>query len=293
MKNSILVLLLRSFAFLPLVLSRALGRGVGRLIYTLKLTPVHISRVNLKLCYPELSSDAIEQLCQQRMLQLGQAFFETPRVWSSSNAWLQTKILSVEGMDLLQESLAADPGTLLIIPHQGNWEVIGLWLSPQTKMTSLYEPPKIPPLGRWIKSSREKSGATLVPTDVRGVAALIKALKRGETTAILPDQQPGQNSGIVVPFMGVPVPTMTLVTNLINRSGSRALLATALREPGGWRLHFLPVSEELYSEDQITAVSALNQDVARIVALAPEQYQWEYKRFRVQPDGRKIYAKNP
>jgi KDO2-lipid IV(A) lauroyltransferase len=208
LKNSILVLLLRSFAFLPLSLSRALGRGVGRLIYRFKLTPVRIARVNLRLCYPEFSDSAIEQLCKQRMLQLGQAFFETPRVWSSSNAWLQTKILSVEGLDLLQQALADDPGTLLIIPHQGNWEVIGLWLSPQTKMTSLYEPPKIAPLGRWIKSSREKSGAALVPTDVRGVAALIKALKRGETTAILPDQQPGPNSGIVVPFMGVPVPRL-------------------------------------------------------------------------------------
>lgn len=293
MKNTILVLLLRSFAFLPLGLSRALGRGVGALIYALKLTPVRVARVNLRLCYPQLGVAAIEQLCRQRMLQLGQAFFETPRVWSNSNSWLESKILSVEGLGLLQESLAADPGTLIIVPHQGNWEVIGLWLSPQTKMTSLYEPPKIAPLARWIKSSREKSGATLVPTDVRGVAGLIKALKRGETTAILPDQQPNTNSGIVVPFMGVPVPTMTLVTNLINRSASRALLATALREPGGWRLHFLPVSEALYSEDQTTAVSALNSDVARIVALAPEQYQWEYKRFRVQPDGRDIYAKKP
>ena len=293
MKNSILVLLLRSFAFLPLRLSRAFGRGVGRLIYALKLTPVRVTRVNLRLCYPELADAAIEQLCRQRMLQLGQAFFETPRVWSSTGAWLEKKIIAVEGLELLQESLAADPGTLLIVPHQGNWEVIGLWISPQTKMTSLYEPPKIAPLGRWIKSSREKSGATLVPTDVRGVAGLIKALKRGETTAILPDQQPGPNSGIVTPFMGVPVPTMTLVTNLINRSASRAILATALREPGGWRIHFLPVSEGLYSDDQATAVSALNQDVARIVALAPEQYQWEYKRFRGQAGGRDIYAKKP
>ncbi len=293
MKNAILVLLLRSFAFLPLRLSRALGRGVGRLIYSLKLTPVRVARVNLRLCYPELADAAIEALCQQRMLQLGQAFFETPRVWSSSTAWLENKIVAVEGLELLQESLAADPGTLLIIPHQGNWEVIGLWLSPQTKMTSLYEPPKIAPLGRWIKSSREKSGATLVPTDVRGVAGLIKALKRGETTAILPDQKPGANGGVEVPFMGVPVPTMTLVTNLLKRSHSRALLATALREPGGWRLHFLPVNEDLYSDDQVTAVTALNDDVARIVALAPEQYQWEYKRFRGQFDGRDIYAKNP
>jgi KDO2-lipid IV(A) lauroyltransferase len=127
---------------------------------------------------------------------------------------------------------------------------------------------------------------------VRGVAALAKALKRGETTGILPDQQPAPESGIMVPFMGVPTLTMTLVTNLIKRSNSRALLVAALREPGGWKLHFLPVSEQLYSEDQVTAVTALSDDVARVVALAPAQYQWEYKRFRTQSDGRNIYAKD-
>lgn len=284
--------MLRSFAWLPLSVSRALGRALGRAIFALKLTPVRVARVNLQRCYPHLATTEIEQLCRARMLQLGQAFFETPRVWSSSTSWLEGKILSVEGHELLQAAVDDNRGLLLIVPHQGNWEVVGLWLSAQTQMTSLYEPPKIAQLESWIKSSREQSGAKLVPTDVRGVAALIKALKRGETTAILPDQQPGPQGGVMVPFMGVPARTMTLVTNLIDRSGCTALLATALREPGGWRLHFLPASDALYSDDQVTAVTALNDDVARIVALDPQQYQWEYKRFRVQPDGRDIYAKN-
>ena len=293
MKSQVVLIILRMVAWIPLGIARPLGSLTGRAIRWFNLRSYRVAKINLALCYPTLNSDEVETLSRERMAQLGQAFFETPKLWRQNDQWLDSKIVAVDGQEHLQAALANDRGTILLIPHQGNWEVIGLWLSPQTKMTSLYEPPKIAPLGRWIKSSREKSGATLVPTDVRGVAGLIKALKRGETTAILPDQQPNTNSGIVVPFMGVPVPTMTLVTNLINRSASRALLATALREPGGWRLHFLPVSEALYSEDQTTAVSALNSDVARIVALAPEQYQWEYKRFRVQPDGRDIYAKKP
>ena len=292
MKNFILVLLYRSFAFLPLSLSRACGRGLGWLVLTLELSHVQITRVNLRLCYPELSADAIEQLCKQHMLHLGQVFLETPRLWDSSAEWLESKILSVEGLDLLKEALADESGTVLVCPHQGNWEVVGPWITQYTKLTILYDPPKIASLGRWIKISRERSGATLVPASIRGVAALTKALKRGETTGILPDQQPALESGIVVPFMGVPALTMTLVTNLVKRSNSRALLVAALREPGGWKLHFLPVSEQLYSEDQVTAISALNDDVARIVALAPAQYQWEYKRFRRQPDGRDIYAKD-
>jgi Kdo2-lipid IVA lauroyltransferase/acyltransferase len=292
LKNKLLLLTLRGFGLLPLAVGRAVGRTIGRLIYVLGIGPVRVARINLRLCYPEMSESQREALCKGRMLEFGQAFVETPRVWSKSSTWLQNKIVGVEGMALFEAAVADPRGTLLVVPHQGNWEVVGLWVSKQTAMTSLYEPPKMPALDRWIKSSREQSGATLVPTDVRGVAALIKALKRGETSGILPDQVPTESGGIMAPFMGIPARTMTLVTNLVQRAHCQVLLCAAIREPGGWRLHFLPASEAVFSDQQEVAVAALNTDVERLVALAPEQYQWEYKRFRAQPDGRQYYAKS-
>jgi Kdo2-lipid IVA lauroyltransferase/acyltransferase len=292
LKNKLLLLILRGFGLLPLAVGRAVGRTIGRLIYVLGIGPVRVARINLRLCYPEMSESQREALCKGRMLEFGQAFVETPRVWSKSSTWLQNKIVGVEGMALFEAAVADPRGTLLVVPHQGNWEVVGLWVSKQTAMTSLYEPPKMPALDRWIKSSREQSGATLVPTDVRGVAALIKALKRGETSGILPDQVPTESGGIMAPFMGIPARTMTLVTNLVQRAHCQVLLCAAIREPGGWRLHFLPASEAVFSDQQEVAVAALNTDVERLVALAPEQYQWEYKRFRAQPDGRQYYAKS-
>lgn len=84
----------------------------------------------------------------------------------------------------------------------------------------MYEPPKMVQLEEWIKTSRERAGATLVPTNVRGVAALLKALRKGQTTAILPDQVPPPASGDFSPIFGVPARTMTLVHNLIQKSGS-------------------------------------------------------------------------
>jgi len=124
-----------------------------------------------------------------------------------------------------------------------------------------------------------------VPTNVRGVAALLKALRRGETTAILPDQQPPPASGDFAPIFGVPAQTMTLVHNLIQKSGSQALMCAALRVAGGWELHFMPTEEAINSADQQISLDALNRGVETIVALAPSQYQWEYKRFRARPEG--------
>ena len=205
-----------------------------------------------------MGAEQIELLARERMSQFGQTFFETPKLWRQSSDWLSSKVVAIHGQEHLQAALDNPRGTILLIPHQGSWEALGLWVATHTTMTALYEPPKIAELERWIKSSRERSGAILVPTNVRGVAALLKALRRGETTA---------------------------VHNLIQKSGSQALMCAALRVAGGWELHFMPTEEAINSADQQISLDALNRGVETIVALAPSQYQWEYKRFRARPEG--------
>jgi KDO2-lipid IV(A) lauroyltransferase len=116
------------------------------------------------------------------------------------------------------------------------------------------------------------------------VAALLKALKRSETVAILPDQQPSRSGGEFAPLFGVQALTMTLTHNLLNRSNAQAIFCCALRTADGWRLHFSPADQSIYQADQGESLAAMNAGVESIAALAPEQYQWEYKRFRAQPE---------
>ena len=285
MRNKLILCVLKSISWLPLSVARVVGKVLGALIAILNLQPFRTAKINLALCYPEMSKQDIKRLSAKRMSHLAQALFETPKVWRAGNVGVGEKILAIKGLELFETSLLEGLGTILVIPHQGNWEVLGLWASQQAAMTSLYDPPRMVELETWIKTSREQAGATLVPTNLRGVAALIKALQRGEITGILPDQQPPPNSGDFAPFLGIQTQTMTLIHKLLQRSGSRALMCTALRVRGGWEIHFLPVARQIYSEDQQTSLAALNQGVEAIIALAPEQYQWEYKRFRARPDG--------
>ena len=285
MRNTLILYFLKGIAWLPLTVGRALGKVLGEVIVILNLQPARIAKINLSLCYPEMSKKEIKRLSAKRMTHLAQALFETPKVWRAGNAGLERKILAVKGLELFETLLLEGLGTILVIPHQGNWEVLGLWASQQAAMTSLYDPPRMAELEEWIKTSREQAGATLVPTNLRGVAALITALQRGEITGILPDQQPPPNSGAFAPLLGVQTQTMTLIHKLLQRSGSRALMCTALRVSGGWEIHFLPVARQLYSDDEQASLAALNQGVESIIELAPEQYQWEYKRFRARPEG--------
>ncbi|CAN0599565.1 unnamed protein product, partial [Ectocarpus sp. 12 AP-2014] len=134
--------------------------------------------------------------------------------------------------------------------------------------------------------ARERSGTKLVPTDARGLATLVRTLKRGGVTGILPDQVPPvEESGENSVFMGVPCFTMSFASKLLQRTGAAAFFGFAERVPGGFRMQFLPAGEDLYSDDLQKSLLALNDGVEACLRLCPEQYQWEYKRFRTRPRG--------
>ena len=276
-------------SFLPLWLLRLIGGALGYCAGWLNMRPMKVARINLRLAQPQMSDKDVEKIGRKRLTHIGKMFCETPKIWRMSNKRLDKKIVEIEGLEYIDAALANDKGTIVIIPHYGNWEVIGMWLSHRAPMTSLYKPPKQPLIEQWVKDSREVAGATLVPTNVRGVSAVMKALKRGEVTGILPDHQPPLGSGDFAPYFDFPALTMTLIHNLIQRTGSQAIICLAELVPGGWKMIFKPVSEDLYSADQQTHLVALNRELESVALLKPEQYQWEYKRYRVRPDGNRHY----
>lgn len=285
MKIKIILRLAELISLLPLSVLRLFGLVIGIVGTLFNTRAIKVSRVNLRLAHPDMPAEEVEKISRQRMRHLGKLSLETPKMWRKGSQWLDSKIIDIEGIEYLDAAFANNKGTIAIAPHFGNWEVVGQWLSQRAPMTSLYKPPKDPLIEKWVKDSRETSGATLVPTNVRGVAAVMKALKRGELTGILPDQQPPLDSGAFSPYFGIPALTMTLIHNLIQRTGCQAVICLAELVPGGWKLIFRPVSEELYSTDQDTHLATLNREIESVAMLAPDQYQWEYKRYRTQPDG--------
>ena len=46
-------------------------------------------------------------------------------------------------------------------------------------------------------------------------------------------------------------------------------------------------NNNIYSDDLITSLTGLNKSVEECVTDIPEQYQWEYKRFKQDPSGKK------
>ncbi len=284
-KERLVVGFLKASACLPLGASRVLGSMIGQIAYWMKGRMYQVTEENLSLCFPLMPDSQRQTFVRRSLIQTGQMMMETGAIWIRDYKWVETKILKIHNLELLKDSLADERGLVLLAPHLGNWEVLGLYASEMGDVTSLYEPPAMKSLEKVIRQSREKLGAKLVPTNRKGVVALMKAIKAGGFTGILPDQVPEASGGEFVPFYGVPALTMTLVNSLRVRSGCRVIAGYAERVSGGFEIHFIEADSAIDSDDEIEALTALNRTVETCVDAIPEQYQWEYKRFRKQPEG--------
>ena len=65
---------------------------------------------------------------------------------------------------------------------------------------------------------------------------MMRALRRGETVGLLPDQVPPEGMGVWAPFFGRPAYTMTLAARLVQQTGAAVLLLWGERLPRGARL---------------------------------------------------------
>lgn len=289
----IVVSLLRLTALLPLTVSRALGRTLARIVAPIASRSRRVTELNIRSAYPHLSEPEQRLLARQSLAATGELMTEMGYVWMRPYQHLQKVIVSVTGSDQVSAAVASGRGVIVLAPHIGNWEVLGLHLGTLGETVSLYEPPAIKGLGKVVERARQRSGATLVPTDSRGLATLLRSVKRGKISGILPDQVPPTGkAGRNVPFMGIPCYTGSLAVQMIQRTGALAVFGFAKRVPGGFEVIYLKADEALYSEDLDTALTALNAGVERCVSYCPAQYQWEYKRFKTRPPKEpEFYAK--
>lgn len=285
-KDRAMISLLNLLAKLPPAFNRGLGAFIGDCLWFSHSRSRKVTEKNLLLCLPELQPAQRKELGRRSLREFGKSITEMGAVW----LWPVDRVLELihaaNGLDLLEEN-EHQHGTIVLSPHLGNWEILGLFLAQQRKpLTVLYQPPRSAALGELIQRARTRNGVRLAPTDRRGVMAVFKALRRGEYVGILPDQVPERESGVFAPFFGVPALTMTLVNSLLHKTGARAICGYAKRLPaGGFEIFFEPVEAALYGEDMASSTAALNRSVENAVRKLPDQYQWEYKRFKKRPAG--------
>ncbi len=280
--------LLRFLSRQPLSRLHYWGRLLGNLMYRNNSKSARITRKNLSLVYPDLTTEQLEDKVRLSLQETMKTGLELGWCWIAPLDEILGTVNQVHGLELLEQLDQSGCGVIVLGPHLGNWELSGHFLNAHFKFSAMYAVPKNAVLDEIIYKGRTRAGMEMVPANLKGVASLLKSLKKGEMVGNLPDQEPDDRSGgVFAPFMGVDAFSPKLVTRLISKTGARVVIGFAKRLPDskGFDLYFNEADKGIYSEDETEAVAAMNRTVAEMVALAPEQYQWEYKRFKTRPEG--------
>lgn len=286
LKDRAIIILLTLLAKLPLSLNRRFGILLGEGLWFSRSRSRKVTEKNLQLCLPHLTATEQADLARRSLREFGKTMTEMGAVWLWPAPRIMALIRKFHGREILEDSVEQQHGVIVLAPHIGNWEVLGPFLGREYAATVLYQPPKSAALDALILGARSRNGLQMAPTNRRGVLVMLKTLQQGGVVGILPDQVPAPESGLFVPYFGVPALTMTLVSSLVKKTSARVVCAYAQRLPrGGFDIFFEPADEAIYDADVARSLLGLNRSIEMCVRKLPEQYQWEYKRFKKRPEG--------
>ena len=287
-KAHLIITMYSLVSLLPLAAIQWLGRRVGDVMRLFNSRAYQTTLANITQCFPELSTAEKLELAKQSVQATGQTILETGACWKWSLEKCAAHIKHIEGEDLFAERVCDGRGLILLMPHLSTWEILHPVLTKHTAFTAMYKPPKIRPLDSWMQAVRNRTSAVTVPANRKGVSELIKTLKAGKTIVVLPDQEPERESGAFAPFFGVDALTITLIHGLATKSNAQLLLVNAKRLPKaeGFDVQFVDANA-VNCGSQIESLTQMNALIEQAVRATPEQYQWEYKRFKRRPDGGK------
>jgi KDO2-lipid IV(A) lauroyltransferase len=267
---------LRLFARLPLPAVHAIGALLGLLSL---LRGRHRQGIADNLRRAGLYSPG---LLVRTGMEFGKGLAELPPIWlrplEVATAWVR----EVRGWEHVEAGLARGKGLIVLGPHLGCLELAGLYMAARQPITALYRRPRQEWAHEMMLAGRRRGRAQVVEPNLKGVRALLSALKRNETAWVLPDQKANKGEGEWAPFFGRWAYMPTLLYRLAQSSGAQPLLfcCERLAWGRGYRLVIEPLPE--LPADTAGAMRVVNALLEAWVRRLPAQYLWAYDIHRVR-----------
>lgn len=279
-----MIALFRLLARVPLPLMHAVGRWLGWAVWW--LAPGYRRRFKANAEAAGLSPAQY----RPAIAAAGAMAAELPWLWARPQGEsVLPKVARWDGIEVFEAALASRQGVIMIVPHLGSWEMYGQavgerFVDAHGPLTALFRPARKKWMADVLAGSRDRKGLQTLPTTVKGVRGLMRTLKQGGYTGILPDQVPPAGQGVWAPFLGRSAYTMTLLPRLAQTTGAKVFLGVCERVPGGrYVVRFEPFEGTALTDPQASieaAAAAMNEGIERLIRALPGQYVWDYARYK-------------
>jgi len=182
-----------------------------------------------------------------------------------------------EGYEHIAVPQAAGRGVILALPHLGNWDAAGAWLTERGhRLTVVAEPLEPPELFEWFAAQRRALGMEVVPLGPGAATAVLRAVGEGQIGCLVCDRDL-TGDGVTVELFGEATTMPGGPAVLALRSGAPLVPVGIYFRPHSRRLIRIlaPVPTERRGSLR-DDVQRVTQDLARrfeeLIAAAPDQW---------------------
>jgi len=123
---------------------------------------------------------------------------------------------------------------------------------------------------------------------------LTTALQKNEPVWYAYDVDAGKKRSVFAPFFGIQTASLTALSRLARLTGAAIVPIQFFRreDNSGYEIILSPALDFFPSQNWIDDAARLNACLEAAIRRKPEQYIWQYKRFKTRPEGEKRFYDN-
>lgn len=276
---------------LPYRVQLFIGKYLGLLGYYFAKREYRNADINLQKCFPELDQQKRKTLIRENFISVGQGTLETLLGFWGSPMRLR-KLIHIKNLSYITEALKNKNGVLVFGPHFTSVHFAGRLLNLEHPFSVMYFPPKNTVFRKITERALPRCYDRAIPRD--DARAFVRALKENKAILYTPDVDAG-HKGLFVPFFNTPASTVTATSRFAELTGCAVIEVRYHRrkDKSGIDVEFQPSLDKFPSTDDYQDALRINQFLENQIREFPEQYLWQYKRFKTRLKGEKdFYAKS-
>lgn len=261
-----------------------IGSALGKCLYFFPTKLKHTTLINLKLCFPHLTTKEHLTLAKKNFASLGIGLMEAAMAW-----WLPdnkiNSLYKIYGLDYAEKAFEKGKGIILIGPHFTCLEMVGRLIRKHYTFAVMYRPHKKAFVSYLHERFRKKHYVHYISRN--RVRELFKALENNMAIWYAYDIDAGTKHSVFAPFFGIPSASLTSASRIARLSGATVIPIHFYRRDNstGYDVMLSPPLENFPTDDPVGDATRLNAILEEGIRNKPEQYVWQYKRFKTRPEG--------
>jgi len=246
-----------------------------------------ISKKNIDLCFPDMSSKQRKNLLKANIVASAQIVFDSGIAWFWSDKKINKHInYEINGIESLLNEQKNNNGVLLFFKHSLHLELDARLLGMNCDVYGVERVHNSELFNSVQKTGRSKSVRDTC--DRNNPIKFIRWLKKGKTVLYATDQDYGLNQSDIINFFNQPAATISAPSKIIKSTGCKTYFMNTYIYLGKYILDIEELN--LNHLDGLNFSQSLNDFIEKKIRKNPKEYLWQHRRFKSTLGKEDFYA---